>query len=168
MFSKENSYRKLPLDDNGNGSETEEGETLVTDNRSWVRRKANYIAFHTTLLCLYAIMTLTIVSQFARKAPAGDQCRTALTYSTVVYSRERGTQIILTMDYTGPAREAIEDITYIFNAAPNIISPYVGELRPSLDKAWYDLLRSRYSAAHSHLSPKLIAALRHQHENIRR
>ena len=85
MFSKENSYRKLPFDDSIYGLETEEGDTLVTGNRSWVRRKANYIAFHTTLLCLYAIVTLTIVSQFARKAPAGDQCRTALTYSIEAY-----------------------------------------------------------------------------------
>ena len=151
MFSKENSYRKLPLDDNSNGSETEESEILVTDNRSWVRRKANYIAFHTTLLCLYAIVTLTIVSQFARKAPAGDQCRTALTYSIAAYLRERGTQVILTRDCTGPAREAIEDITYVFNAAPNLTSPYVGESRPSLDKAWHDLLRSSNSAVHLRL-----------------
>ncbi len=168
MFSKENSYRKLPLDDNSNGSETEEGEILVTDNRSWVRRKANYVAFHTTLLCLYAIVTLTIVTQFARKAPAGDQCQTALTYSIATYTRERGAQIILTRNCIGPASEAIRDTTYVFNAAPNLTSPYVGESRPSLDKAWHDLLRSRYSAVHSRLSPKLIAALRHQHEDIRR
>ena len=41
-----------------------------------------------------------------------------------------------------PAADAVKDTTYVFNAAPNLTSPYVGESRPSLDEAWHDLLQS--------------------------
>ncbi|KAI9658361.1 MAG: hypothetical protein M1821_002494 [Bathelium mastoideum] len=40
-----------------------------------------------------------------------------------------------------PAQSAVRYKSYVFNAAPNLTSPYVGESRPQLDKAWHELLQ---------------------------
>lgn len=46
--------------------------------------------------------------------------------------------------YLGPARNALNYHKYVFNAAPDLTSPYVGDSRPSLDLAWHELLASKY------------------------
>ena len=69
-------------------------------------------------------------------------------------------------DFAGPAREAVRETTYVFNAAFNLTSPYVGESRPSLDRAWHDLLRSARSALPTDLLTVPLMVSRHQHESV--
>lgn len=67
----------------------------------------------------------------------------------------------------GPAGEAVRDTTYVFNAAPNLTSPYVGESKPSLDRAWHDLLRSARSVWLIDLLIVPLTVSRHQYEGLR-
>ena len=81
MDSDTHSYRKIPLSESSNDFEFDYQDALSVQKTSWLRRKAYYLALHATLLCLYTIVTLTIITQFGVKAPAEETDRYALTYS---------------------------------------------------------------------------------------
>lgn len=68
MASISHSYKKVPLEED-NGSELEHGEALNNESNFWPRKKASYIAFHLTLLCLYTIVSFAVVARVLR-APA--------------------------------------------------------------------------------------------------
>ena len=81
MAFSTHSYRKLPLNESSNDLDSEYHETLNVDKTSWLRSNAYYIALHVTLLCLYTVVTLTIITQFGTKVSVGERDRKLLTYS---------------------------------------------------------------------------------------
>lgn len=165
MASISHSYKKVPVEED-NAWELEQGETLNPERKFWPRRKASYIAFHLILLCLYIIVSFTVVNRVL-KAHAQQQRLPTLTYSITIALWPETVEDRLIRGNAGPAREAVRDTTYVFNAAPNLTSPYVGESRPSLDRAWHDLLRSARSALPTTSSTVPLIISRHQHENLR-
>ena len=81
-----NRYRKVPLNDNSNINDIEEGEEATSERKSWIRRKADYIALHLTILAFYCIATVTIVTQFGNGDAGQARCPISLTYSITLCS----------------------------------------------------------------------------------
>ncbi|KAF7957961.1 hypothetical protein EAE96_003528 [Botrytis aclada] len=118
----EHSYQKVGLLEENRDESIEEAQKVVQRSglKYWICKFSPYFTFHLVLLALYTLITFLITRHF-KIEPLQNTAGRRLTYS--------------------PAGNSIQYEKYVFNAAPNLTSPYVGKSRPSLDQAWHDLLK---------------------------
>ena len=94
-----------------------------------------YFIAHAVLLAIYILIAWFLISK-TRTNTIRMNKDDSLTYSKFFQITCNAIELIVS-DILG---DGIRKESWVFNAAPHLTSPYVGETRPSLDEAWHDLL----------------------------